>query len=744
MKSDHIHTHSHTPKKKNHRKQKSWFERIFSGRIILILGITFLIFGLYYSISSTDYVNQFYSKLLNFFRPSVSLDTDVKGSGFGVLILYFLPALLVLIFSTIYSNKIIKYSLPVSLIPAIYLTGIQIYFYINYFIGGYYFQNFAMASVCLFFPPLLLFISGYRQEKQLLLVLGCIYFYISSVLLAGVYSAYYLNFLFCYVILFTVIIAWFGNKIKFPFINILNSVFAIGFFSLVFLRKFVINSKPEFLIFYFIYGSLLYLVFYGVVLIQSNEKEQPVRNWMQLILGGSNLLFFFCSLAYLLLKYYTSGSLLIFVSTLLLFNVTALLLLKKYRPTAWLLPYYYSVLFLTSLLLPLIFHENRAFLFLAGLSVGLLIYADGFNHKISLWISRVTLALTICIYIFSCLYRYLPIAILSTRVVPGGALLLNGILISVIMSLVLLVTNWQQSNKKETNPTRWLNGKSYQQLIYSLLLISIFITLGWIVFALICVLSGTVIHSAIGWFISGSLFFIFLIHQYSGKSNTFKKPILYFAFLWVLVYPLFLGWNVSGENFIHSGALNPLSIVLHYLAVAFLIILSTMTVKRIYQRNHKISILKQGVQIITVIYLGLFICIEYDNITILMTSLINSSNPSFIPGINILESTKYIPYTLILWVLSSVVFAYATYKRRQYLKTFSIVLFAGTLLKLFMIDFQQLEQGGRSAVFFGVGAFFIGFALIYPKLRKNPQPLPKDRDKLRGGKRREDDFEVIK
>jgi len=120
-----------------------------------------------------------------------------------------------------------------------------------------------------------------------------------------------------------------------------------------------------------------------------------------------------------------------------------------------------------------------------------------------------------------------------------------------------------------------------------------------------------------------------------------------------------------------------------------------------------------------------------------MTSLINSSNPSFIPGINILESTKYIPYTLILWVLSAVVFVYATYKRRQYLKTFAIVLFAGTMVKLFMYDFQQLEQGGRSAVFFGVGAFLIGVAMIYPRL--NPRPL-------KGGKRKDEkeEFDVIK
>jgi hypothetical protein len=46
-----------------------------------------------------------------------------------------------------------------------------------------------------------------------------------------------------------------------------------------------------------------------------------------------------------------------------------------------------------------------------------------------------------------------------------------------------------------------------------------------------------------------------------------------------------------------------------------------------------------------------------------------------------------------------------------------------------MVDFQHLDKGGRGVAFFCVGAFFIGFAMIYPKLRKNPQLL-------KGGKKR--------
>ena len=88
MQSNHVHSHSHTHNKKKHHSQKNWLERIFSGRILLILGITFLFIGLYYSISSTGYLNHFYSKLLNFFKPSLSQGSEIKGSGFAFILLY--------------------------------------------------------------------------------------------------------------------------------------------------------------------------------------------------------------------------------------------------------------------------------------------------------------------------------------------------------------------------------------------------------------------------------------------------------------------------------------------------------------------------------------------------------------------------------------------------------------------------------------------------------------------------------
>jgi uncharacterized membrane protein len=264
----------------------------------------------------------------------------------------------------------------------------------------------------------------------------------------------------------------------------------------------------------------------------------------------------------------------------------------------------------------------------------------------------------------------------------------------------------------------------------------VFLTLGWFVFGLECYLTGTGIYSSVGWFISGSIFFIFLIQSFSGKRSKFKRPLLYLAFLQIILFPLLLGWDITKENLIHSGSLNMNALFLHYLAIILLVGLGTMTIRRIYQRNTKHVAFLQGVQLVVVVYLGFLLSTEYDNLTVLVAFIENSSNTGFIIGSNILNSNQYLPFSITMWVLSVIIFIFANLKHHLFLSGCSILLFTGVVVKIFAYDFQTMVSTERSGVFIGLGVFLIAFALLYPRLKKKGPSIPpdKNRDKLRGGR----------
>jgi hypothetical protein len=179
-----------------------------------------------------------------------------------------------------------------------------------------------------------------------------------------------------------------------------------------------------------------------------------------------------------------------------------------------------------------------------------------------------------------------------------------------------------------------------------------------------------------------------------------------------------LGWSVTKESFISLGQLNVTSVWIHYIAVVLMVVLSYMTISRVYRRNIKYPAIQQGIQIITVLYLVFMLYLEYDNFTIITAAIENGANTKHLLTVKMLEVNQYITFSILLWILSVVVFIFAFFKHKHFLRTISIVLFIVTMIKIFVYDFFVLEAEERSAVFFAVGIFLIVFALMYPIMLK--------------------------
>ncbi|MEN8116109.1 MAG: DUF2339 domain-containing protein, partial [Bacteroidota bacterium] len=83
-------------------------------------------------------------------------------------------------------------------------------------------------------------------------------------------------------------------------------------------------------------------------------------------------------------------------------------------------------------------------------------------------------------------------------------------------------------------------------------------------------------------------------------------------------------------------------------------------------------------------------------------------------------STEIYKYGLsILWgVLSFVLIGYGIWKKKKYLRITSIILFGGTIIKLFVYDLTNLETVPKTIVFISIGALLLVVSFMYNKYRK--------------------------
>ena len=106
----------------------------------------------------------------------------------------------------------------------------------------------------------------------------------------------------------------------------------------------------------------------------------------------------------------------------------------------------------------------------------------------------------------------------------------------------------------------------------------------------------------------------------------------------------------------------------------------------------------------------------------------NTGSASGTIGVDQLTFNKFLPYSVMLGIVSVVMFVRSIIRQNRFLRNFSIVLYIIMLVKLFVIDFANLSAGARTAVFMVLGLFLIGFAFVYPRLRKNDQTTERRHD----------------
>ena len=144
-----------------------------------------------------------------------------------------------------------------------------------------------------------------------------------------------------------------------------------------------------------------------------------------------------------------------------------------------------------------------------------------------------------------------------------------------------------------------------------------------------------------------------------------------------------------------------------------------MVLQSIYRQNPKSKTIQQGVELLAIVSLLFLFCTEFDNLSIILGAMQNTGSASGTVGVDQLTINQFLPYSVMLGIVSVILFVRSIIRQNRFLRNFSIVLYTIMLVKFFVIDFANLSAGARKAVFMVLGLFLIGFAFVYPRLLKS-------------------------
>lgn len=148
----------------------------------------------------------------------------------------------------------------------------------------------------------------------------------------------------------------------------------------------------------------------------------------------------------------------------------------------------------------------------------------------------------------------------------------------------------------------------------------------------------------------------------------------------------------------------------HYLAFAFMVI---AVVRIAMVARERIGIGSHGWNVYLWCICGFLVVFASQELDHAML-LFNHEEPGF-PGT--LMASRRVGYP-ILWGVGSFLFmVYGMRKRMRMMRIIALVLFAITLVKLFLFDLGALSEGGRVAAFIFLGALLLVISFMYQKLK---------------------------
>ncbi|MCK3683145.1 DUF2339 domain-containing protein [Maribellus sp. YY47] len=192
------------------------------------------------------------------------------------------------------------------------------------------------------------------------------------------------------------------------------------------------------------------------------------------------------------------------------------------------------------------------------------------------------------------------------------------------------------------------------------------------------------------------------------KNMLLNGFILVMGFLVILIF-LSGGLNALGslrDSYLATDLADNYHVTTYYLLIRYV---AYLFLALLFYSIYKFSLLQINQE-----------CIVNAFEVFLSITLIVICSSELIHWLNLSDSVNVYNYSLsILWgILSFLLIVYGIWKKKKHLRLTSIILFGGTIVKLFVYDLSNLATIPKTIVFVLVGALLLVVSFLYNKYRK--------------------------
>lgn len=678
-------------------------------------GILFIVGGLAYLMTSNfnfHFLSEFWHSFINSTsgESSVPEHTRTTSSGYLSLLLY-LPGILLLGFTHFMRGNnasIKKILVSLAFIWLIWSVGKVLLDIRNHHIELNYYLLLSSFGVI---QAVVTSIS-IAGKNRFALNWSVIYFFASVFFIRLIYGVLLPNILILVIVQLAVSLACYILKWRSPFILLMTlSAFYISYY---FVKSVILPVDAASTLTYMLPAVLVWFILsatgFGILKPESHSKPITFAwNYLPyatlavaigLVLGY----YFKAGICYPALIYYS-------IAVIALALIT--ILNKKYTFITYPDPFYLSVTIFSAFLIPQLFYSDFFLILSACLAVALLINVRLTGLKINYQLSVGLLFISLGLYLAQWTFKIIPAFVTQATagtpyflqlVVPGLLLFaLSGFYLKLFSRLLEDYSFSHREAKKYTNAVRL----GYTVILY----LTLFLVLD---FLLIQLIPGYRINF-IEWGLYTYSFLYFIITSQNPKSKTKLLYSFIFVLPAVILYPAVIHPETIHFRtlFLAGETLAILPFIMHYFCLGVLILILLTMNRRLGQHYPKNRFILNLRILLGVISLCFILLAEYDHLLLLSVSGLSSR-----PAYEILQYNKFIPYSLILLLVSVVLLVFSLIRYTRFLRRLSMIMILAVLLKVLFIDITILPAHTGIILLISLGAILLALSFLIPRFRK--------------------------
>jgi hypothetical protein len=467
------------------------------------------------------------------------------------------------------------------------------------------------------------------------------------------------------------------------------------------------------------YGfSILSLIFFGLYFLSGfvdsyvGRRKWKYRSEYVFILLNS--LFYFFAMMAVLFKSGHRNYLSVFIFLLSTFHLVALYYSDKRNINFNKVPYLISALIITCSFLPFIIQGNSLIIFLAPVSVFLILFSKYSFNQTSVIFSLMAMLLMAMIYLYQWIFSYLP-EIIIVDGVQNYHLYYKGIVSSIFILTSFSINNNYLKKFAFSFSKKWLSKGKYMKFLKGILLLLVYLSGYWIFNFLLAVLFRNENLNLLIWFSFNCLYFIFYIPLLARQRSSFSRMTIILAMISSLAYFTIVHFNILSLRhlFLETKEAFFSPFLFHYIVVA-LFVMMLFTLLRYFKRAFpgKKTLIKSFWVYFYLMCMFLFIS-EFDHAAVLF-GFYNGVKPD-----EVIAGMRKIPYSLLVIFSSMIVLITGFVIKSRFLRLFSLFILASVLIKVLVYDVNSLTPQAKMILFLIMGVVLLGISVSYPKIKRS-------------------------